>query len=59
MTHDFTKATVAGKAYCIHCGRMCLRNPLTAWCVKKGCDYKEDPGFRRALATLPAQHRGE
>jgi hypothetical protein len=29
------------------------------WCVRYGCNYAEHPGYRNAVATLPARHRGE
>ena len=28
-----------GKSYCKKCGLVNLRNPLTEWCIAKGCDY--------------------
>lgn len=56
--HNFKK-TIAGKQYCTGCGLVLLRNALTEWCVKRGCDYADDRGYQQALANLPAQHRGE
>lgn len=56
--HNF-KGNIAGKAYCLGCGLVMLRNALTDWCVKRGCDYMDHPGYRRAVAELPAKHRGE
>ncbi len=28
---------------CRHCGLLALRNDLTAWCIKAGCNAKDHP----------------
>jgi ribosomal protein L32 len=56
---DHPAAKIVGRAVCSNCGLMRLRNALTDWCVAKGCDFREHPGFAAALRTLPAQHRQE
>lgn len=48
-----------GRAVCVNCGLARMKNLLTEWCVAKGCEYQDHPGFREALRTLPATHRGE
>jgi hypothetical protein len=50
-------ARIVGRAVCTNCGLMRLRNLLTDWCVEKGCEYSEHPGYEGALRTLPARHR--
>jgi hypothetical protein len=54
--HSFT-GTAAGKPFCVTCGLLLLRNPLTDWCVRKGCYADDHPGWKHARATLPAQHQ--
>lgn len=34
---------------CTRCGLLKLRTELTDWCVKKGCDYSEDPDYKNAI----------
>lgn len=38
--------------YCIGCGLVRLRNRLTDWCVAKGCDHTEHPGYKAAVQLL-------
>ena len=35
---------------CVKCGLILLHNPFTRWCVERGCDYAEHPGFSAARA---------
>lgn len=35
--------------YCSGCGLIRTRNPLTEWCIDKGCNYREHPGYRHAV----------
>lgn len=37
---------------CRHCGLVYLRNALTQWCIDRGCDYSDDPGYRTAIRNL-------
>lgn len=37
---------------CKGCGLLALRNALTDWCIKRGCNYDEHPGYKGAVATL-------
>lgn len=55
--HCFAHRVVVGKPVCCVCGLMFLRNDLTEWCVKRGCDYADAPGFKNAVATLPERFR--
>lgn len=36
---------------CRKCGLVRLRNALSDWCVKHGCNYDEHPGFAEAMRT--------
>jgi hypothetical protein len=36
---------------CIECGHVFLKNYLSAWIDKTGCDHKWHPGYRKALVT--------
>ena len=42
---------------CRRCGLVLLRNDLTDWCVKRGCDANNHPEFRAACARLSGQRR--
>lgn len=55
---DRPVAKLTGRAVCIGCGVLRLRNLLTDWIVARGCQYESHPGYREALRTLPALHRG-
>jgi hypothetical protein len=35
---------------CVYCGLVYLRNPFTAWAIKKGCNNADHPEFPRELA---------
>jgi hypothetical protein len=37
---------------CNICGLVRLRNPITEWCDKHGCNHDEHPGYRKALERL-------
>lgn len=37
---------------CRGCGLVHLRNPLTEWCVRNGCEHEEHPGYRSAVRSL-------
>jgi hypothetical protein len=47
---------IIGRAICTGCSLVKLRNPLTDWCISKGCNYSEHPGYKEACRTLPATH---
>jgi hypothetical protein len=44
-----------GREYCAGCGLILLHNPLTDWCVAKGCSYETHPGYPAAVRALTAQ----
>lgn len=46
--HSFT-AKSAHWSTCSRCGLVRLKNPLTEWCVKKGCYYDEHPSFKTVV----------
>lgn len=51
--HDFQKL-YKGIPWlvCRKCGLIRLRNPLTDWCVKKGCNYNEDLNYKAVVKNL-------
>lgn len=57
--HAFT-SKIASWMYCRKCGLIRLRNPLTDWCVSKGCNYDEHPQYRAKVRqyTSPAWLKG-
>ncbi len=34
---------------CAHCGLVYLKNIASAWAMKHGCDYKENPAWPNVL----------
>ena len=38
--------------YCSGCGLVALRNPLTEWCIAKGCNFRYHPQYRSKLKDL-------
>ncbi len=57
FTRDLPVAKIIGRDVCRFCGLARLHNLLTDWCVAKGCDFRDHPGFPAACRTLPAAHR--
>lgn len=53
---DRPVAKLTSRAICIHCGLLRLRNLLTDWCVRQGCNYEDHPGYTQAMRRLPAEH---
>jgi len=39
-------------AEAVGCGLIALRNELTRWCIRHGCDYDEHPGYAMAVKEL-------
>lgn len=44
-----------GREYCGGCGLVRLHNPLTDWCLAKGCNYEAHPGYQSAVRTMTTQ----
>lgn len=42
----------AGKQVCAQCGLVLLRNPASAWCSEKGCNYKLHTSYERTIRNL-------
>lgn len=39
--------------YCKYCGLVYLRNKLTRWCIKSGCNNAYHKDYERMLKLLP------
>ncbi len=50
--HSFQPVKRLPYQVCTGCGLVRLRNPLTDWCVRYGCNHAEHPGFRAAVRAL-------
>ncbi len=50
--HSFRPVKGLSWPVCSCCGLVRLRNPLTDWCVRNGCNHEDHPGYRNAVATL-------
>ena len=35
--------------YCAHCGLLYLKNPITRWCIKMGCNHTYHKQFKFML----------
>ena len=35
--------------YCPKCGLLYLRNSITQWCIKMGCDHEYHPQYKKML----------
>lgn len=38
--------------YCRGCGLLRLKNQITDWAVRHGCNYDEHPGWKQAMRSL-------
>ena len=50
--HTFKPMPRIGKQLCSGCGLLALRNDITRWCIKKGCNYADNPHHKAALRRL-------
>ncbi len=41
--------------YCPKCGLLYLRNPITRWCIKMGCDHEYHNQYKFMLKKLTTQ----
>lgn len=41
-----------GKQVCASCGLIALNNEATDWCIRRGCNYKDDPAYESAMVRL-------
>lgn len=41
-----------GKQRCKYCGLVALRNPLTQWCIDKGCNHEDHPQYEKMVKKL-------
>lgn len=37
---------------CTGCGLLRLKNALTDWCVRHGCNHEDHPGYAEAVKRL-------
>lgn len=49
VPHSFHLLKGHNWSYCINCGLLRLKNKITEWCVKNGCDYAEHPEYKKKL----------
>jgi hypothetical protein len=50
--HSFVAVKGLPWPVCKSCGLVRLRNPLTDWCVRHGCNYHDAPGYRATVRRL-------
>lgn len=51
-SHSYSKWKQLPWMICDICGLVRLRNPITDWCDRHGCNNDDHPGYKRAIATL-------
>lgn len=51
-SHRWHKYKCIAHLVCLGCGLVRLRNPLTDWCVRHGCDYDDHPNYMRIVQQL-------
>ena len=56
--HKWKAAKYLPVPVCTGCGLLRLRNPLTEWCVRNGCDHADHPQYRQTVAKLTRQEQG-
>lgn len=54
-SHTYKTARCLPYAFCTGCGLLRLRNPLTDWCDRNGCNHADLPGYAAAVRSLSAQ----
>jgi len=42
---------------CIGCGLVRLRNPITEWCVRHGCNHEDRPEYKSVLKQTTSEKR--
>jgi hypothetical protein len=40
------------RSVCLGCGLIYLQNPLTTWCIQRGCNYEDDPKYKSKVKEL-------
>jgi hypothetical protein len=49
--HNFNyHLTGTAYRYCVHCGLVAMRNELSQWAIKQGCNYKDHPSYSSKLS---------
>jgi hypothetical protein len=48
--YSFGKKTKVAHLYCGHCGFIYLKNELSEWVAKVGCNYREHPSYKNKLS---------
>lgn len=44
-----SKKSKCAYPYCVACGLIYMKNGLSEWAAKQGCNYKEHPSFKTKL----------
>ena len=52
IPHQWRKIRSLPWPVCARCGLVWLKNELTAWCVRHGCDHADRPDYRAAVDRL-------
>lgn len=50
--HSPVKTSLFSWPVCRKCSLIYLKNALTAWCVKHGCNYADHPSYRSKIRKL-------
>lgn len=52
--HQFKPTKKLAWLVCSSCGLVTLRNKLTTWCVRMGCNAGSHPGYKEAVRSANA-----
>lgn len=52
VAHSWVAMNGTGKQKCSRCGLVRLRNPLTDWCIAKGCYHEDHPQYKAKTKQL-------
>jgi hypothetical protein len=50
--HSWLSNKNFGKQVCYGCGLIALNTEATDWCIRKGCNYKDDPAYESTMVRL-------
>lgn len=55
VPHNFVTHKKIPKPFCQICGLVNVRNPITEWAIKKGCNNADHPQYKQVLKKLTKQ----
>lgn len=50
--HSFKTNKHIGKKVCSGCGLVALNNPISKWCIQKGCNFDDHTQYTKKVKNL-------